>query len=204
MDRLKKWEIGGAMATIVIGSLLHFVFNWSGQAKIFALFGAVNESTWEHLKLAFWPTFIISVIEYFVFGREVKNFCLATFAKIFSAPIIIVILFYGWLAFFSDNFIWDISIFVVAVILSYYIGYKILKIDKALGWEKISAVLIIVGLIKFSLFTYFPPKTFLNRDPISGGYGIQKEVSCTMEAKICPDGTAAGRTGSNCEFAPCP
>ena len=27
---------------------------------------------------------------------------------------------------------------------------------------------------------------------------------CTMEAKICPDGSAVGRTGPNCEFAACP
>jgi len=26
---------------------------------------------------------------------------------------------------------------------------------------------------------------------------------CTEEAKICPDGSAVGRTGPNCEFAPC-
>ncbi|HJY98465.1 MAG TPA: PsbP-related protein [Patescibacteria group bacterium] len=29
-------------------------------------------------------------------------------------------------------------------------------------------------------------------------------VACTLEAKICPDGTAVGRSGPNCEFAPCP
>lgn len=28
--------------------------------------------------------------------------------------------------------------------------------------------------------------------------------ACTQEAKICPDGSAVGRTGPNCEFAPCP
>jgi hypothetical protein len=27
---------------------------------------------------------------------------------------------------------------------------------------------------------------------------------CTQEAKLCPDGSAVGRTGLNCEFAPCP
>ncbi len=27
---------------------------------------------------------------------------------------------------------------------------------------------------------------------------------CTLEAKICPDGSSVGREGSNCEFAPCP
>ncbi len=32
----------------------------------------------------------------------------------------------------------------------------------------------------------------------------QEPVACTMDAKICPDGSAVGRVGSNCEFAPCP
>jgi hypothetical protein len=27
---------------------------------------------------------------------------------------------------------------------------------------------------------------------------------CTMEAKLCPDGSSVGRTGPNCEFAACP
>ena len=30
------------------------------------------------------------------------------------------------------------------------------------------------------------------------------QVACTQEAKLCPDGTAVGRTGPNCEFAECP
>ena len=30
------------------------------------------------------------------------------------------------------------------------------------------------------------------------------QVSCTEEAKLCPDGSAVGRTGPNCEFAECP
>ena len=29
-------------------------------------------------------------------------------------------------------------------------------------------------------------------------------IGCTMEAKICPDGSAVGRSGPKCEFAPCP
>ncbi len=30
------------------------------------------------------------------------------------------------------------------------------------------------------------------------------QVACTMEAKICPDGSSVGRTGPQCEFAACP
>lgn len=29
-------------------------------------------------------------------------------------------------------------------------------------------------------------------------------VACTMEAKLCPDGSYVGRTGPNCEFTACP
>jgi len=29
-------------------------------------------------------------------------------------------------------------------------------------------------------------------------------VACTDEAKLCPDGSAVGRTGPHCEFTPCP
>jgi len=31
-----------------------------------------------------------------------------------------------------------------------------------------------------------------------------ENVTCTQEAKICPDGSAVGRTGPNCEFTECP
>lgn len=30
-----------------------------------------------------------------------------------------------------------------------------------------------------------------------------KQTACTLEAKICPDGSSVGRTGPNCEFAAC-
>ena len=30
------------------------------------------------------------------------------------------------------------------------------------------------------------------------------QTVCTLEAKICPDGTTVGRTGPSCEFSPCP
>ncbi len=50
---------------------------------------------------------------------------------------------------------------------------------------------------------------------IAGGYfayqigtapsnGGQAAVACTMEARLCPNGTYVGRVGPNCEFAQCP
>lgn len=44
---------------------------------------------------------------------------------------------------------------------------------------------------------------------VFGSYGLkvarnEGRIACTEEAKICPDGTAVGRIGPDCEFAPCP
>src|SRR3989344_4482933 len=47
--------------------------------------------------------------------------------------------------------------------------------------------LVIVGLSVFLIFEEQP-----------------KKIACTEEAKICPDGSAVGRTGPNCEFTACP
>ncbi|MDP3917237.1 MAG: hypothetical protein Q8Q42_03030 [Nanoarchaeota archaeon] len=39
---------------------------------------------------------------------------------------------------------------------------------------------------------------------IIGCAGIQEPVACSTEAKICPDGSAVGRVGPDCEFEKCP
>ena len=45
------WRVGGFIFTAVVGTLLHFLFDWTGGSVAAALFSAVNESIWEHLKL---------------------------------------------------------------------------------------------------------------------------------------------------------
>jgi hypothetical protein len=51
---------------------------------------------------------------------------------------------------------------------------------------------------------YFIYEMSSSRGPILFGPFLVKPQTCTKEAKICPDGSAVGRTGSDCEFAPCP
>lgn len=59
----------------------------------------------------------------------------------------------------------------------------------------------IVGILTtiIAISAYLVAANFWNFWP----YGAQDGVPCTMEAKICPDGTGVGRTGPNCEFAAC-
>ena len=47
-----KWEISGIVFVFLLGALLHFVFEWSGESRIVGLFASVNESVWEHFNRA--------------------------------------------------------------------------------------------------------------------------------------------------------
>lgn len=49
---------------LVLGTLSHFFFDWSGENRLVGIFAAVNESTWEHLKLLFFPALLFWVSEW--------------------------------------------------------------------------------------------------------------------------------------------
>lgn len=55
MKRLKLYLILGFLFTAVLGTIWHFLYDWTGRGAIAALFFPVNESTWEHMKLIFFP-----------------------------------------------------------------------------------------------------------------------------------------------------
>ena len=67
------WELAGFLWTAAAGTLLHFTYDWSGGSKIAAAFSAVNESTWEHMKLLFVPLFLFTVVQVAFLGRTYPN-----------------------------------------------------------------------------------------------------------------------------------
>ncbi len=50
---LLKYQIFSIIFTFIFGTLLHFTYEWSNQNLVVSLFSAINESTWEHLKLLY-------------------------------------------------------------------------------------------------------------------------------------------------------
>ncbi|MEI3340636.1 MAG: DUF6512 family protein [Eubacterium sp.] len=60
---LKKSNIRAFFFIAVIGTLLHFTYEWTGKNLLVGLFSAVNESTWEHMKLLFMPAFFYFLFE---------------------------------------------------------------------------------------------------------------------------------------------
>lgn len=168
------YELIGIIFIILFGSFLHFSFELSGYNLIIALFSAVNESVWEHLKLGFWPALLFAIIEYKRLKKSTNNFFFAKTVGIYLIPILITVLFYSYTLITGGSvFVLDILIFIIAVIIGQLTSYKLLtykKLPKNL--EKISLIALIILLLMFVIFTFYPLEIEIFRDPISGGYGI--------------------------------
>ena len=61
---IRAWCIADCLAIIGLGSLDHFLFEWSGRRPVMGIFAPVNESVWEHLKMGYWGMIVYSVGEY--------------------------------------------------------------------------------------------------------------------------------------------
>lgn len=167
-----KFEIISAIFMLVVGTLLHFTFGWSNNNPLIGTFSAVNESTWEHLKLLFFPMLLTTILGYFLIGKNYSNFLCARLLGILTAILFTISFFYTYTGIIGTNFAFiDISIFFIAVILGELVSYKILLSNFHCN-QYVAGLLIFALLISFITFTYFTPKIGLFKDPVSNKYGI--------------------------------
>jgi hypothetical protein len=176
--RIIAWEAGGALFTILAGSALHFAFAWSGEWRPVALIAAVNESVWEHLKLAFWPALLWALVEMRVLGAEPGRFWAAKSLGLLVAPLVIVAVFYGYTAILEDNLlILDIGTFVLAVIAGHAVSAWLLArpAPRRSSLRRAAHLLLAAQVLAYASFTYFPPRLGLFEETRSGVYGIPGE-----------------------------
>ena len=162
----------GFLAISLVGSGLHFVYDWLNHNKIISLFVAVNESTWEHLKLAAIPTFIWGLTGHFL---RFHNIEFATFAAVLTVCVVIPLIFYTYKYFTKKSILFiDIASFFVAVAIAMTVAYFILSAGMLPHALKIIGIVgNVLMIIMFFVFTYFPPKIFLFQDPITKKYGLE-------------------------------
>ena len=174
-SKLLKIKLIVTILGLILGTLLHFIYEWSGNNVIIASFSAVNESVWEHLKLVFYPMLILGLIEYYFVKNIANNYIEAKAIGIFTAISFIVISFFTYTGIIGTNFfIIDILIFIISIILGEWTSYKLMKRkNESTIQTKILAGGIIIFLLScFIIFTYVTPQVNLFRDFTNGTYGI--------------------------------
>lgn len=172
---IKRFQIFSAIFTMILGTLLHFTYEWSNENLLISSFSAVNESTWEHLKLLFYPMLLTTIVGYFYFVINKHNFLCAKTIGILISISFTIIFFYTYTGIIGTNFaILDIGSFFVAVILGEYVAYRLLISDFICN-KKIAFIVLGILLLCFIVFTYVPPKIGLFVDPVNGSFGIKQK-----------------------------
>ena len=169
------WQALGFGITTLLGTILHFLYDWTGENFLIAPFAAVNESTWEHMKLLFWPMLIFSVAESF-FRRGRSDFWCIKARGIMLGLVAIPILFYTYNGVIGKSPDWvNIGIFFLSAAIAFLYQSVLLKKESTTcfrPWIAI-AVLLSIGAM-FVVFTFYTPPLAIFKDPLTGKYGIPK------------------------------
>lgn len=158
--------LAGIVFVSVIGTLLHFTYEWSGNNLFAALIAPVNESTWEHMKMLFFPMVFYSIFE----ASRLKK----TYPKIFCANsigllvgmILLPSIFYTYTGIVGTNYlVADIMTFLISVTAAFLVGFFLTK-----KWTDKPAhpvlcflfeCIVWILMLCFFIFTFFPPSAIL-------------------------------------------
>lgn len=172
--------IVGCIVTILLGILSHFVYNFSSNSFIIGLFFPINESIWEHLKLVLVPITIFAIIYSFIYTKQkhmLNNFWYYIACSIILSMLIIPISHYTYKALFKvvPDFV-NILIYIISIIISFYYLYRKLSMEyispSSKNKNSTGILTITILYLVFIIFTIYPPKLELFRDPITDTFGI--------------------------------
>ena len=167
------WQLFGFAASSLLGTLLHFLYDWSGGSALVAPFSGTNESTFEHMKLLFWPMLLFAAIESFFF-RDYKSFWQIKMRGALIGISLIPIIFYTYNGVIgkSPDFV-NIAIFFVCAAVAFYYESKRLNNTACIrGSERNARIILSLIALAFVIFTFKTPRIAIFMDPITHEYGF--------------------------------
>ena len=164
----KKTLLRTALAAVVLGGGLHFLYTLVPGA-ISALFGPVNESLWEHVKLIYWPYLLAAL--WLNRGRPggVRPWLLAL--PLMCA--LMLLLGYGYHILLGGEAMWvDLAIYVLVMGLGFWLPTRFSGPFTGGKWLIPVAVAVALGLM-IGAFTLWPPEQVLFADLSSASAWFQ-------------------------------
>lgn len=167
------WQIIGFAFVSLGGTLLHYVYQWTGRSPVAAVFSGINESTWEHMKLLFFPLLLYALWEHTLFPHRQDFWCVKLIGTL-TGLLLIPMLYYTANGAFGKTPDWvNIGIFFVAAALVFLLEGWLFSLQAIPCKHPWIPILLLTGIaLLFAVFTFSPPEIPLFRDPLTGGYGI--------------------------------
>ena len=148
-----------------IGTALHFVYQLTGGNAIAGIVAPLNESTWEHLKLAFWPMLLLAPVQRRMYG-DPPGWLPATAVRTISAPLLIIVLFYGYTAILGTHqLVLDIGVFVLSVFGGETLGHLLMERRFSRRGRAVAGAAIVAMAAALVTFSYRPPPGVLFAPP---------------------------------------
>ena len=169
------WELAGFLWTAAVGTLLHWLYEWSGRATVAAAFSAVNESVWEHMKLLTVPVFFFTAAEVCFQSREHPNILAVRGAALLTGLLLIPTVYYTYTGALGRRFMWvDIALFYAADAAVFWLSSRWRRQRRwSAGWQQAAGLLCLwLLLFLFIWCTYRPIRLPLWQDPTTLSYGI--------------------------------
>lgn len=166
-------EAAGCPVIYAGAVVLHFAFSWFGPGALTILFGAVNESVWEHVKIFSAAYVGYALLELLWLQVEFRRYVVAKCAGLYALMGGVIAFHYGYRAFAGRTIVWaDVIGSAVIVILAQVISCRLTLSRLPLrDWFAPAVFLLMLYYLMFFSFTIYPPKAELFRDPIGGGFG---------------------------------
>ena len=170
---IELWQLVGFAVTSLGGTLLHFSYEWLGKRAWIAPFSGVNESTWEHMKLLFWPMLLFAVVQCYFF-KDRTNFWCIKLRGIALGLVMIPVIFYTYNGVIGRSPDWiNIAIFFLCAAIAYiYETRQFRKGAMSCKHPILAFILLCVIALLFVIFTFWTPTLGIFKDPLTGTYGI--------------------------------
>ena len=146
----------------LIGAVFHFVFEWFGSVFFIAPFFPVNESIWEHTKLAVFPLLLFYSIYYKLFKNknliDRDSWFSALLIAILTSVLTMIITYYTYVGIFGkDNTFVNICILLFSLFVGQIMAKRYYDLKKRIPFKCVIYTLTIVFIL-YTVLTFYPCK----------------------------------------------
>ena len=157
-------DIFGLIFSIILGTIGHFLYDWSNSNKFIGFLFAKNESTWEHIKLGVTPIILWIIVELLTFKFSCLFF--AKFISIIVFIMLLLVIYYSYKYIFKiKSLVFDIFLFYLCLSISYVVSIKLLYNSCGILLNLIGFIGIMSILYLYFRFNKKTPNLIIFKEP---------------------------------------
>lgn len=173
-ELFRKMEVLGIIFVMLMSLPLRYIYIWAPQNVTSLLFGAINNSVWENIKVFAMPYVVWSILELAIATPYFKQFVISKVTGLYMFSITYVVISQVCKAFIpTSSLAVSLVIALVCVVLAFVTSYNITMADTDFrAWFTLCVLLLLLYFIMYFCFSAAAPKLELFKDPQTGLYGI--------------------------------